>query len=131
MSSTLRVTNVSDVAGGTSTNLMSGLAKAWSNLNGTGTIAERDSFNVSGYVDNGIGDYTFTISSDMANANYSASSTPGANYGSGACHSTLNTTGGTAESAPAVGSQTLKVIEATLAYRDVKYVDWKVHGDLA
>lgn len=45
-------------------------AKAWSNLNGTSTIAERDSFNISGYVDNGTGDYTYTISSDMSDANY-------------------------------------------------------------
>ena len=80
MSSTLRVTNVADTTGGTSTNLMSGLAKAWSNLNGTGTIAERDSFNISGYVDNGTGHYTFTISNDMANANYTGSSSGDNNF---------------------------------------------------
>ena len=74
MSSTLRVTNVIDTTGGTSTNLMSGLAKAWSNLNGTGTIAERDSFNISGYVDNGTGDYSINFSSPLDSGNYQLNS---------------------------------------------------------
>ena len=46
-------------------------AKAWVNFNGTGTIATRDSFNVSGLTDNGTGDYTLTTSSAFGNANYS------------------------------------------------------------
>lgn len=50
--------------------IFNGTAKAWGNLDGTGTIAERDSFNISGYVDDGTGDYTFTISADMSDANY-------------------------------------------------------------
>jgi hypothetical protein len=54
--------------------IFSGTAKAWSNLNGTSTIAERNSFNISGYVDNGTGDYTATISSDMSAADYAANS---------------------------------------------------------
>ena len=37
----------------TTTNLQQGLAKAWINLNGTGTIASRDSFNVSSIADQG------------------------------------------------------------------------------
>jgi len=43
--STLKVTNVAGLTG-SSTNLEQGLAKAWSNLNGTGTIAVRDNFNI-------------------------------------------------------------------------------------
>ena len=45
-------------------------AKAWSNLNGTGTIAARDSFNIASYTDNGTGDYTHTFTNAMGNANY-------------------------------------------------------------
>ena len=49
-----------------------GLAKAWINFNGTGTIAIRDSFNVSGIVDNGTGHYTITLDTDFTSADYSA-----------------------------------------------------------
>ena len=49
-----------------------GSAKAWANLNGTGTIALRDSMNISGAVDNGTGDYTYSYSANFSNANYSA-----------------------------------------------------------
>ena len=57
--------------GSTTTSLQQGLIKAWVNFNGTSTIAERDSFNVSGLVDNGTGSYNVTIANDMANANFS------------------------------------------------------------
>lgn len=53
----------------------SGSAAVWSNLNGTGTIAERDSYNVTSYTDNGTGDYTITIANDMANTNYAVLAT--------------------------------------------------------
>jgi hypothetical protein len=38
-----------------------GTAKAWANLNGTGTIALRDSFGVSSVVDNGTGVLQFQL----------------------------------------------------------------------
>lgn len=47
-----------------------GSAKAWANLNGTGTIALRDSLNVSGVVDNGTGDYTFNFSNAISDTNF-------------------------------------------------------------
>ena len=47
-------------------------AKAWVNLNGTGTVAIRDSENVSSITDNSAGDYTVNFATAMANANYSA-----------------------------------------------------------
>ena len=58
----------------TTTNLQQGLAKAWVNLNGTGTIAIRDSFNVTSCTDDGTGSYTITIANDMGNANYCTTS---------------------------------------------------------
>ena len=54
----------------TTTNLQQGLAKAWGLFNGTGTIAIRDSFNVSGITDLATGKMTVTIASDMGSANY-------------------------------------------------------------
>ena len=59
----------------TTTNLQQGLAKAWVNFNGTGTIAARDSNNVSSLTDNGTGDYAYAISSVFTNTNYAASVT--------------------------------------------------------
>ena len=52
----------------------SGLAKAWVNFNGTGTVAIRASFNVSSITDNGTGDYTVNFTTAMADANYSMTS---------------------------------------------------------
>ena len=46
-------------------------AKAWINFNGTGTIAIRVSFNVSGLVDNGTGHYTVSWDIDFADTKYS------------------------------------------------------------
>ena len=46
------------------------LAKAWVNFNGTGTVAIRDSFNVSSITDSGTGQYGVNIQNAMANANY-------------------------------------------------------------
>ena len=54
----------------TTTNLQQGLAKAWINFNGTGTIASRDSFNVTSIQDNGSGQYQYAIANDMAAVNY-------------------------------------------------------------
>lgn len=56
----------------TADTLLQGTAKAWFNLNGTGTIAVRDSFNVSSFTDNGTGNYRSTFATAFPNANYSA-----------------------------------------------------------
>ena len=49
-------------------------AKAWVNFNGTGTVAERASYNVSSITDNGTGDYTVNFTTAMPNANYCVAS---------------------------------------------------------
>jgi hypothetical protein len=45
---------------------------AWVNFNGTGTVAIRDSENVSSITDNQAGSYTINFAVAMANANYAA-----------------------------------------------------------
>ena len=45
---------------------------AWVNFNGTGTVAIRDSENVSSITDGGVGVYTINFTAAMANSNYSA-----------------------------------------------------------
>jgi len=51
-------------------NLSEQSIKGWINMNGTGTIAINDHYNVSGIVDDGTGDYTITWDTDFASANY-------------------------------------------------------------
>jgi len=67
----------------TTTSLQQGLAKAWVNFNGTGTIAIRDSLNISGLTDNGNGDYSVAINNDMANADYAVTMAVASYDGSG------------------------------------------------
>jgi len=62
-------------------NLPEQLAEAWANLDGTGTIALRDSFNVSGVGDNSAGDYTFTWDTDFSADTYATVSAAGAYTG--------------------------------------------------
>ena len=52
------------------TNLQQGLGKAWTNFNGTGTIASRDSFNVGSLTDQGTGEYDINFTTNMGNANH-------------------------------------------------------------
>jgi hypothetical protein len=49
-----------------------GIAKAWVNFNGTGTVAIRASYNVSSITDNGTGQYTVNFTNAFADVNYSA-----------------------------------------------------------
>jgi hypothetical protein len=45
-------------------------AKAWVNFNGAGTVAIRDSHNVSSVTDNGTGDYTVNMTNALSNSDY-------------------------------------------------------------
>ena len=64
--------------GGSATmQLQQGVAKAWANLNGTGTIALRDSFNVGSATDQGTGDYTINFTNSMNNDDYSVTANAG------------------------------------------------------
>jgi len=58
--------------GTATTSLQQGLAKSWINMDGSGTVGISDSFNVSGISDDGTGQYQLQIATDMANADYSA-----------------------------------------------------------
>jgi hypothetical protein len=73
MASILRVDTLTDASSNNSTAMSTinqGTAKFWVNFNGTGTIAARDSFNLSGLTDNATGDYTATFTNAMGNANH-------------------------------------------------------------
>ena len=47
------------------------LCSAWVNFNGAGTVAIRDSYNISSITDNSVGNYTINFTTAMPDANYS------------------------------------------------------------
>jgi hypothetical protein len=70
--SEIRAATVSNLAGtGPVTLTGQFAAKAWVNFNGTGTVAIRQSGNVSSITDNGTGDYTINFSNAFGAADYS------------------------------------------------------------
>jgi hypothetical protein len=62
---------VTSEGGSATMQMQQGLAKAWVNFNGTGTISIRDSLNAAGLVDNGTGDYTVNYSNSLSDSNNS------------------------------------------------------------
>ena len=78
-SAAVKTPSVQDAAGAnpsTPQQLQQGRAKAWINFDGTGTIATRDSFNISSIVDNGVGDYTENFAVAMPGFNYTCNPNP-------------------------------------------------------
>ena len=84
--STVKVNNdatfISEGGAVTDSNLVQGLNKFFSNIDGDATsISTRDSFNQSGITDNGTGDYDFAFTNSMGNDDYCHNTT--ANSASG------------------------------------------------
>ena len=68
--------DITVTVGATATmSLEQGLAKCWLNYAGSGTTFN-DSNGVSSATDNGVGDYTYSFTSNMSNANYAICATP-------------------------------------------------------
>ena len=74
--STLRVDAITNQAGTTQPDI-NGVAKAWVNFDGTGTVAIRESFNVNSITDNGTANYTINFTNALADANYTLTSMQG------------------------------------------------------
>ena len=125
--STLNVSNISDGTTTVGTSyVVNGSAKVWVNFNGSGTIATRDSFNVSSLTDDAAGRYTVNISNNMANDDFAA-----LNYTSGSTSSSQtafdnNFLGGNGN---AVGS--FKISAYSSSFEDSDVVMATAHGDLA
>ena len=125
--STLVVSNIND---GTTTvpatYVTNGSAKAWVNLNGTGTIAIRDSHNISSATDNTTGDYTFNVSNSFADANYNGS---GMGCGPTDPYRIVNFRGSVAPTSSAFRVATYNTSGGGL--EDALIVGVTTHGDLA
>ena len=120
--STIRVDNFGPSAGGT-TYSARGIAKAWVNFNGTGTIAARDSENVSSLTDNGTGVYAVNLANAFGAADFAVSATSANGVSFTFCSSPVET--------PAAGIIRLYTSGSTIALADVSTVSVLAHGDLA
>ena len=85
--------------------------KAWVNFDGTGTVAIRESFNVSSITDNGTGDYTVNFATALPDTNYVIGGSSGGAGGSG-------TSGGVAVAVPSSGTP----IKSTTAVQIATFV---------
>jgi hypothetical protein len=99
-----------------------GVAKAWVQFNGTGTVAIRASYNVSSVTDNGTGDYTINFTTAFSSANYgfqlsAAESLTGAGF------AWLRT------DAPTIGAFRLITTNFTGTLTDCQYVSAVFFGD--
>ena len=106
----------------TTTNLQQGLAKAWMHLNQTGTIALRDSFNISGVVDNGTAICTPSFTNNYASIGFTCCGAGGASTTRPIIRNAENTT----------SSQVTECREeSTPAQYDEEYLRLTTFGDLA
>ena len=67
--------------GAVTQNMAQGLAKAWFNMDTTGTPSYRDSLNCSTLTDGGTGIMTHNFTNNMGNATYALSGAPGGTSG--------------------------------------------------
>lgn len=132
--STLKVTNI-QATGETASRAVSGVAAAWVNFNGSGTIAVRDSHNVASLTDNSTGDYSVNYTNNFANDDYCgggsssyADGSPDANAGIVAPSRHLPNVAFTTSSSRLV---TVLQTSTQSQFFDNAIVCWDVKGDLA
>ena len=110
--------------GSNQTSIQQGLAKAWLNMNGTGTVAIRDSFNIASITDNGTGDHTGTFTTAMNNDDFVCSGEGGTESG-GASHMFL------CAHTKATGSARVTNLSDGGGAGDRNIHGWMLMGDLA
>lgn len=107
----------------TASRSLRGVAATWVNLNGTGTVAIRDSQNVSSLTDVGTGQYNVNLTNNMADVLYSSLATG-------------EVGGSTGNKGPYLGSQTASAVPYIVYNTSGTFVDTTIltaasHGDLA
>jgi hypothetical protein len=127
--STLKVTNI-QATGETATRAVSGVAAAWVNANGQGTVAIRDSMNVASLTDYGTGRYGVNLSNAFGAVDYSISAT--ATWNAGFTASTNTSIDGDPVGKPTTTQfRTYNYVTASDAIYDPEFVFASTHGDLA
>ena len=120
--STIKVSNIR-IASESVSRPVTGVAAAWANFDGTGTVAIRDSVNVGSITDNEMGNYTANYISNMASNGYSPSG-----WANGQGYSNAFTTGG---KIPQTSAIVIRVNNSAFDYTDSNVVCLSIHGDLA
>ena len=125
--STITASNLNDGTTTVATTYVTnGSAKAWINLNGTGTIAARDSLNISSTTDIGNGYYRPNFTNSMSGDTYAVSGTvvgsTSSNY-----YSFVSPDGG----ALTASNFDSEIIYHSGSRNDMDYVHYVIHGDLA
>jgi hypothetical protein len=124
----VEATNISDGTTTLATGfVVNGSAKAWVNFDGTGTIAARDSLNLSSLTDNGTGNYTVNFSNAFGAADY-AVNLSGQDTGVGAQDTEAMAI---ASSGLTTGSTPVTNIGFSGSFTDLPAVFVLAHGDLA
>lgn len=121
-------TTIKRVGGTNATPIVEGIAKSWVNFDGTGTIAARDSLNVSSLTDNGTGDYTVNFTGAFGAGDFAITCTG---------HEIQNNFNGL--SASLSGDYTMNtanvrvvyVVGSNNAHSDTPVYSVNCHGDLA
>ena len=114
--STLTVSNIK-ATGETASRGVSGVAAAWVNFNGVGTVSIRTSFSVSSLTDNAVGDYTVGFTNTFADE-------PAAVTTGGSLATHYFASGQTA-------SYRINHITTSSVATDTSIVTLSAHGDLA
>ncbi len=96
--------------------------RAWVNFNGTGTVAIRDSGNVSSITDNSTGDYTINFTTAMPDSNYAIIGSAQGVSGSDIVHFGANGYSGSPTIAPATTNCKVGTFAYSGAGRDSAYV---------
>jgi hypothetical protein len=130
--SEIRATTISDAAGTGPIDLTGqSAAKAWVNFNGTGTVAIRDSLNVSSLTDVGVGLYTINLANSFSSASIEVSGGAGStavNAGYEIIFYAANLT----PTSPSSSQIPVKGLTSTgSSISDLPYFTMSTHGDLA
>ena len=133
---TIKANNLTHSTAGTVSTeyVVEGSAKVWVNFQGDGTLAVRDSLNVSSVTDSGTGDYDTNFTNNMSNDDYApvgyTNSYPGSNnfYSAG-----LWALGTTYNSAAGQTTSLINILAwvAGTGASDARLVNKSLHGDLA
>ena len=135
LAGTLAVTGVHTVGtnavatsdgGAATTSIVQGLAKCWLTMDGAGTVAIVDSFNIGGITDVGTGDYSCTYSSNLGTAEHPIA---GSVIGSGESNYFSFVT--STNQAQATTGDGFQLMHASAGSTDQDPVHIIVHGDLA
>ena len=116
---------VTSEGGAVTMHMQQGLAKAWINMDGTGTIGANDSFNMSTVTDNGTGNYTLAIGNSMVNALYSYTF---GDYKANNNSIQLSVNAGTA---PTTSTIRIQCVTTGNNVNDPDQANITIHGDLA